>query len=144
VEKIFKIEPAIVDTGIIYALADKKDKWHEPAVDFLKTFHSKLIVTSSVIPEACYLLNTYLGLSAEAAFVKSLADRELLIEHFNNIDMTRCMELLHEYKDANIGFVDASIMAIAERLKVKKIFTTDRRHFSILKPKHCKSFTLAP
>ncbi|OGW28926.1 MAG: hypothetical protein A2X59_11640 [Nitrospirae bacterium GWC2_42_7] len=47
-------------------------------------------------------------------------------------------------KDANLGFVDASIMAIAERLKVKKIFTTDRRHFSILKPKHCKSFTLVP
>ena len=73
-----------------------------------------------------------------------MADKELIIEHFNSGDLARCLELLRDYQDANIGFVDASVMAIAERLKITKLFTTDRRHFAILRPKHCKMFTLVP
>ncbi len=42
------------------------------------------------------------------------------------------------------GFVDASIVAMAERLKICGILTTDRRHFAAVKPEHCKEFTLLP
>lgn len=42
------------------------------------------------------------------------------------------------------GFVDASIVAISERLGIPKILTADRRHFSAIQPKHCVAFTLLP
>lgn len=142
--KSYKIDTAIVDTGIIYALADKKDSWHKQTADFVRTFKGRLIVPSTVLPEVCYLLNTFLGQSAEIVFISSLIKRELFVEHFNVDDLTQCNELLKKYKDFNIGFVDASIIAISERLNVCKIMTTDRRHFSVVKPRHCDAFSLLP
>ncbi|OIP59498.1 MAG: hypothetical protein AUK38_05370 [Nitrospirae bacterium CG2_30_41_42] len=138
------MEAVIIDTGLIYALADKKDLWHKRAFDFVENFRGKLIIPSAVIPEACYLLNTYLGQSAEIAFIHSLINKELNIEHFNANDLIRCAELLKQYNDLSLGFVDATIIAISERLKMHEILTTDRRHFSIVKPKHCEAFTLLP
>jgi len=58
--------------------------------------------------------------------------------------LPRISELLKKYCDSNIGFVDASVVAIAERLKISGILTTDRRHFETIKPQHCKEFTLLP
>ena len=43
-----------------------------------------------------------------------------------------------------IGFVDASLVAVAERLKIDTIATTDRRHFQIIRPKHTRAFNLVP
>jgi predicted nucleic acid-binding protein len=40
--------------------------------------------------------------------------------------------------------VDATIMAMAERLKIKTILTIDRRDFSLFRPRHCDAFTLVP
>lgn len=143
-EKSYKIDSAVIDTGIVYAIADIKDSWHKQAVDFVNTFKGRLIIPSTVIPEACYLLNTYLGQPAETEFINSLINKELTVEHFNANDLTRCVELLKKYRDSNIGFVDASMVAITERLNISKILTTDRRHFSVIKPKHCGAFTLLP
>ncbi len=110
----------------------------------MKIFKGKLIVPSAVIPEVCYLLNIYLGQSAEIAFIHSLINKELNIEHFNSSDLVRCKELLKQYSDLNLGFVDTIIIAISERLKIREILTTDRRHFSVIKPRHCEAFTLLP
>ena len=143
-EKSYKIDSAVIDTGIVYAIADIKDSWHKKAVDFVSAFKGRLIIPSTVIPEACYLLNTYLGQSAETEFINSLINKELTVEHFNANDLNRCVELLKKYRDSNIGFVDTSIIAISERLNISKILTTDRRHFSIIKPNHCEAFTLLP
>jgi predicted nucleic acid-binding protein len=140
----FSIESVIVDTGIVYALADRKDKWHVMSVDFVTKFNGKLILPSTIIPEVCYLLNNYLGQSAELAFIHALVKREFAIEHFTHSDLTRCLEVLNDYVDANIGLVDASLVAIAERLKISRILTADRRHFSMIKPKHLKGFELLP
>ncbi len=142
--KVYKIDVIVCDTGIIYALADKKDLWHKRAADFVSSFKGRLLVPSTVIPEVCYLLNTYLDPSAEIAFINSLINKELSIEHFNAGDLSRCIEILWMYKDLNIGFVDASIVAISERLNVCNILTTDRKHFSAIRPKHCDFFNLLP
>jgi hypothetical protein len=53
-----------------------------------------------VIPEVCYLLNTYLGRDAERKFMSSLKQRELSVEHFNDADLARIEQLLDEYADA--------------------------------------------
>lgn len=143
-ETRYKIDYVTIDTGIIYALADTKDSWHKQSVDFISTFKGRLVVPSTVIPEACYLLNEYLGQPAEIGFINSLINRELVVEHFSDHDLTRCMELLKKYDNLNLGFVDASMIAISERLKIQKILTTDRRHFSVVKPNHCEAFLLLP
>lgn len=80
--KPYKIDAVIIDTGIIYAASDTNDAWHRQTVDFLNKYTGRLIIPSSVIPEVCYLLNTYLGQKAEMVFIDALNKRELIIEHF--------------------------------------------------------------
>lgn len=135
---------ALVDTGILYALADKGDAWHRRAAASVIGFLGRLIVPASVIPEACYLLNSCLGPFAETAFLVALNNREMSVEQMTGPDMVRTVEILKQYADANIGFVDASLVAVAERLGINTILTTDRRHFSLVKPAHCSAFTLLP
>jgi len=143
-EKTYKVDAVLIDTGIIYALADRTDTWHKKAVDFTTAFMGKLLVPSPVIPEACYLLNSFLGANAELAFLHSLIKKELVIEHSKEDDLLRIVELLKKYRDQNIGYVDASLIAVAERLKIKKVLTTDRKHFPIIKPNHCERFAIFP
>jgi predicted nucleic acid-binding protein len=144
VAKIFKVETLLVDTGVLYALADRKDKWHDRSVALVSGFSGKLLVPATVIPETCYLLNTYLGQAAELAFVRALIDRELAVEQVTMADLARAEEVMKEYADANIGVVDASLVAVAERLKLTRILTVDRRHFAMIRPRHCKEFDLLP
>ena len=134
----------IVDTGSLYALADRDDDWHLRTVRFLETNQENLIVPASVIPEAAYLLLTYLGPAAERQLLQSVLAGELAVEDITMADYRRALELLRRYESARIGFVDASVMAVAERLKIQRILTTDRRDFSMLRPRHCKMFELLP
>ena len=43
-----------------------------------------------------------------------------------------------------LGLVDASVMAIAERLKLQKLATTDPRHFHAVRPAHTDHLALVP
>ena len=138
------VDVVIIDTGIIYAISDKRDVWHKRSVDFVTKFKGKIIAPSTIIPETCYLLNTYLGQSVEKSFISALVNKELIIENYSIDDLKRCVEILKKYETLNIGIVDASIIAIAERMRIRKIITTDRRHFSTIKPNHIDYFTLLP
>ena len=139
-----KDRAALVDTGIVYALADKGDAWHSRAMESVGGFQGRLIVPLSVIPEACYLLNAYLGPSAEIAFLDALLHREMSVEPVTTPDIARAAAILKRYTDANIGFVDASLVAVAERLGITTILTTDRRHFTLIIPAHCPALSLLP
>ncbi|MHC5831837.1 MAG: PIN domain-containing protein, partial [Nostoc sp.] len=59
-------------------------------------------------------------------------------------DVIRVAEILDEYADSRIDFVDASVMAIAERYGIKKILTLDQRDFRLYRPQHCDSFEILP
>jgi predicted nucleic acid-binding protein len=134
----------LVDTGILYAMADIDDAWHEPVKSFLQNIMDTLFVPITVLPEICYLLNTHLSQDSERKLIASIIQGELKIEGLRNEDFHRSYQLLESYSDMNIGFVDASVVAIAERLKIHRILTTDRKHFSVIRPRHCQTFNLLP
>ena len=132
----------LVDTGILYALADEDDAWHGRARTWAEDVSELLIVPVTVLPEITYLLQSRLGAAAELAFAQSAAAGELEIEPLRQQDLTRCCDVMRRYPD--IGFVDATIVAMAERLKIEAIATTDRRHFSTVKPRHTRAYQLVP
>ena len=134
--------PLLLDTGVLYALADRDDAWHVRARDLVKKTRETLLVPVTVLPEICYLLRERLSSSAEAAFVRSVARGELAVESLTDPDLVRAAALMHEYDE--IGFVDASIVAIAERLSLRTVATTDRRHFAAVRPRHVPAFVLVP
>jgi uncharacterized protein len=50
--------------------------------------------------------------------------------------------LVAQYEELPLGGVDAAVVAIAERLGLAEVATLDRRHFSVVRPRHVSAFTL--
>ena len=136
--------PILVDTGPIYALADRDDAHHRRVTDFVSTNRELLVLPVTVLPEACYLLRKLLGPAAERSLVGSVAAGEMRLENPARGDLVRIEELLAQYGSSGLDFVDASVAAMAERLAITQVLTIDRRHFGMLRPRHCASFELLP
>ena len=134
--------PLLFDTGPLYALADADDAWHERMRDFMEKRDETVLVPVTVLPEVTYLLRSRLGDRVERSFVGSLAARQMAIEPLQQADVERCETLIDRYRD--LGFVDCTVIAMAERLRLSAIVTTDRRHFSIVRPAHRMAFDLLP
>jgi predicted nucleic acid-binding protein len=132
----------LLDTGILYALADEDDDWHQRSRDLIAERPDVLLVPLTVIPEVAYLMHDRLGPQAETTFIRSIASGELSIQSLTTGDFERTSTVMERYPD--IDFVDASVVAIAERLQLRAIATTDRRHFGKIRPSHVKEFELVP
>jgi predicted nucleic acid-binding protein len=105
-----------------------------------------LIVPSLVIAEAAYLIGSRGGSTAEALFLEALAPPGLFTigELDAEADLPRIAGLVRTYANLPLGTVDATVIALAERLDIATIATTDRRDFSIVRPAHRAAFTLVP
>ena len=134
----------IADTGALYALMDRSDAWHARVVAWWERNRRPVIVPVTVLPEVTYLLQTRIGVEAELAFIRAVAAGEFTIEALGPDDLDRAAEVMDAYADFPLGFVDASLVAIAERFETREVLTTDRRHFSAVRPRHARGFQLVP
>ena len=91
-----------------------------------------------------YLVATRLGVSAEVRFSGDLATGTLIAEPVHAADWQRITALVARYRDLRLGTVDASVVAAAERLRIKTVATLDRRHFSVVRPDHVRELELLP
>jgi len=97
-----------------------------------------------VIAEVCYLLHERAGARAEVQFLRSFERGELQLVELRLSDLTRIAELADKYADLGLGGTDASIVAVAERLRITEVATFDRRHFTVVRPAHVEVFSLLP
>lgn len=134
----------IVDTGPLVAAAITNDPDHRRCRDLLETAPGPLVVPTLVVAEVAYLIDRELGAGADAAFYRSLARGELTVEPVGGPDWERMAQLVEQYRDLRLGGVDASVIAAAERLGEKTVATLDRRHFSVVRPRHVRALTLLP
>jgi predicted nucleic acid-binding protein len=133
---------AVVDTGPLYAAADLDDADHAAALAVLEREDYHLVIPALVIAETTYLIGSRLGPSAEAGFLGGLVGLD--IEAPMPQDWPRIAELVETYGDFPLGGIDASVIALAERLATPVVITLDRRHFGAVRPRHCEALTLLP
>ena len=124
------------------ALLDDPD--HEACVAWFRTVSAPLSVPDLVIPEVCYLLAQGAQAPVEGAFLRSLVSGRLNVEHVSDADLERAAQLVEQYADLGLGAVDASVIAVAERLGATEIATLDHRHFRVVRPDHTAAFSLLP
>jgi predicted nucleic acid-binding protein len=136
--------PTLVDTGFLFALADVRDTHHNRAFEVSRTLSDTVIVPVTVLPEICYLLDSRLGHAAMRQFLIRLYNGPMLVEQVTKADLARASEILDQYADTRIDFVDATLVTLAERLNIIHILTVDRRHFQIVRPRHCAAFEILP
>jgi uncharacterized protein len=121
----------ICDASALIALINRNDSNHQGCVDILPQVSPPLITTWSCLTEAMYLLGSYGGWLAQKELWGYVAD-QILVLHFNSIEeQQRMRSLMERYRDTPIDLGDASLVAAAESLNQRKIFTLDR-DFQIL------------
>lgn len=137
----------IVDTGPLVAAAIADDRYNAACVALFTRMHQQhreLLVPGPVPAEVGYMLHRLGGSKTEAAFLRSLRDGVFGVVALTTADWDRMAELVDTYADLPLGTADASVVAVAERLGVGEIATLDRRHFSVVRPRHVTAFTLLP
>lgn len=124
----------IMDTSCMVGLIDKGLSKHCDIKEIATSTENEIIIPSPTIPEVCYMLNKKFGPEIELKFIEDIASAELQVEVLEFKDVLRIPEIIKKYRSLNIGFVDAAVTAISERLHTNKILTLDNRHFSTIVP----------
>jgi uncharacterized protein len=137
------METVIADTGFVVALANRLDAKHE-AVKAIYLQQQKILLPQTVLAEVAYLIGREAGVITVASFLKGLPMSRFSLLALLDEDILRVAEILDRYADSRIDFVDASVMAVAERLNILTVLTLDRRDFSLFRPRHCNGFVLIP
>lgn len=134
----------VADSGAIYALYDADDKHHASVRAAIEAEPGAIVLPIIALAELDYLLMEFLGVDAELDFLADLSQGAFALESVSQADLDRCREILSAYRDLKPGLVDASVVAVAERLSHTRILTVDERHFRVLQPRSGKPFTLLP
>jgi hypothetical protein len=110
----------VIDTGPVVAAANRKDDFHEQCVELLQGFPGPLLLPAPLITEIGYMLYSRAGSSAEAGFLRDVADGVYELVQITAADASRAADL------------------------VVNVATLDRRHFSVVRPSHAAALTLLP
>jgi hypothetical protein len=134
----------VVDTGPIVALLNNRDDHHERCKNFLANHPGPLLIPATAFTEVCMLAERRRGTKAELAFLSDVRSGLFTMLDTASVDLDRISELVETYADLPLGTVDASVIALAERLGLPAVATLDHRHFSIVRPRHVPAFELLP
>jgi predicted nucleic acid-binding protein len=137
----------ICDTGPLVAAALYNDANHKGCVELFNRLHearTALLVPATVIAEVGSLLNREAGPRVESLFLRSIANGDFLTAELTPADYRRMADLVDLYADPPLGTTDASVIALAERLKLPEVATLDRRHFTVVRPSHVDALRLLP
>jgi len=134
----------ICDTGPLLAALDAADPDHEPCARLLMDADEDLVVPALVLAELDYWCRRSLSPEAWLVFLDDVLAGVYRVEPPTGADLSRCRELQARYADLTIGLVDASVVALAERLGEPKVATLDQRHFRAVRPSHVEALELRP
>ena len=134
----------IADSGAVYGLYDKTDVTHAAVREAVETERDKIILPSVILGELDYLLRMRMGTRALLQFLADLASGAFQVETLTAEDLARCRDLLVKYENLDLGLCDASVIVIADRLRVHRILTVDQRDFRVVRSRDGKPFTLLP
>ncbi|MFT4187530.1 MAG: PIN domain-containing protein [Aeromicrobium sp.] len=99
------------------------------------------LVPATVSAEAGYLIAKYTDSATGSAFLHAVADGGFELVSLDSVLVRRTADLVAQYADLGLGTADASVVAIAESLNISETAAFDRRHFSVVRPRHIEAFT---
>lgn len=123
----------VADTGAVIALVDADDLHHRALRKVFESDPDRWVLPWAVLPEIHYLLMSHVGEKTEEAFAYDLAKANYRVAWGDDADLERAHEICRKHGDLRLGLVDATVMAVAERLKASAIATLDLRHFAAVR-----------
>lgn len=132
----------VCDTSVVLAALNRRDRDHVRCRELLS--ESVTTVPAPVLVEVDWVARSRGAHNATDALLASTDDRTVLIADLDAEDYRRVRALQHRYRALPLDFVDAAVVAVAERLEQTRVATLDRRHFAVVRPLHVPAFELVP
>jgi predicted nucleic acid-binding protein len=132
----------LVDAGPLVALADRNDAHHAACLAALQRMSEPLGTVWPALTEAVYLVQRWPKAQSE---LLGLVERGALrILPVGREDMPRVRALMEKYHDLPMDLADAALVRVAERERLRTVFTVDRRDFSVYRPLGLGKFRIVP
>ena len=117
----------LVDTGPIVALFDPHDEHHARCTRALIAIREPVCTTDPVLTEAFHMLQPdSVGSDRLRDFI---VKGGMSVWHLDRESLMRAFELMELYADRPMDLADASLVAAAEALETRKVFTIDHGDF---------------
>jgi len=118
----------VIDSSVIYAVLDARDRLHEDAREWLQHSTEPLATTPLVLAEVDHLAAKRVGRHAATAFRRDVRAGAYHVEWWRGAEV-EAAEVADRYGDLGLGLTDAALVALAARLGTDRIATFDERHF---------------
>ena len=117
------MKPILLDTGVIVALLDRSEQFHQRATNGIAELKMPLITCEPVIAETCYLLRQLRG--AAETVLENVAAGIFQIPLQLSASAGDVRRILYKYRDQNIDLADACLIHLANEFGTGEILTLD-------------------
>ena len=123
-------------------MIDADDEYHELCAITSASIAEPSITVWPAFAEAMYLLKR--ARDGQDRLWQSFENGAFAIVDLDHDHCERMRHLMKKYRDLPMDLADAALVAVAERERINRIFTIDRRDFNIYKPAGMKRFEIIP
>jgi predicted nucleic acid-binding protein len=132
----------LLDTGALVAALHRDDRDHERCVAVLQEFRGNLVTTEAVLTESVFLLGR-VRRGADVCLEFFVRGGAALVPQSRE-SLARCRDLMARYRDLPMDFADATLVALAEETGIERVFTLDRRDFTVYRLRNRRRFDIVP
>jgi hypothetical protein len=132
----------LVDAGPLIAIIHANDENHQRCKNAFRELDQPLATVWPAFTEAMYMLS--FSWTAQDALWEFARRGSLEFLPLGGTDLARMHELMRKYKDLPMDLADAALVAVAERERLRTVFTLDRTDFSVYRPARIKHFVIVP
>ena len=132
----------LVDAGPLVALIHADDQQHERCKEVFQSLREPVGTVWPALTEAMYLLS--FSWRAQDALWEMVDTETVQILPLDHNDVPRMKELMRKYQDLPMDLADAALVRVAEREKLRRIFTLDRRDFEVYRSARLERFAILP
>jgi hypothetical protein len=119
-----------LDTSALYALLNRRDRGHAVAVETLNGDPGPYLVPAATLGEIAFLVEERLGSRVLDLLLADLESGAYTLD-YGEADLGRARQLVLRYEDLSLGYVDAAVIACAER-SGGRVMTFDLRDFGVV------------
>lgn len=135
------MKPVLLDTGVIVALLDRSEKFHQACAEAVGELEAPLITCEAVIAESCYLLRNLAG--AAEAVIENVAAGVFQVPFQLSREAVGLKQVLRKYRDHKIDLADACLIRLAAEFETADILTLDK-DFAVYRWSRNKPFRILP
>ena len=134
----------LTDAGTLIAILDRGEEHHQACVECLAELAGPMLTTWPAFTEAMYLLGEAGGWLAQDTLWALVEQGDIEIAEQGLEHHRRMRTLMEKYKDRPMDLADASLVVLAEKQRLRDIFTLDHADFRVYRLNRRQPFQLWP